>query len=204
MEETYQSQKTAEITKLSDSQLTDQLIAYYEMNRLSGIKPIDIIFILELWSFSTIITSTQPWLNLAMHMLNNLDIHTAITLYREILHDVSSVISLTRIEKISERNVILGEIAVFMRNFKQAQKHFIQSTRKDKAILLLRNLSLFEEAEKLGDLYMKTEISITSCMFGRHLEYQGKYVESLNAYQKAIDNIQFMKTTGEEFNTFRN
>ncbi|KAI9206652.1 uncharacterized protein BJ171DRAFT_597315 [Polychytrium aggregatum] len=141
----------------------------------------------EIWSNLSNIPSPRAWKMLAESMLHVLDIQTATRVYRQKLHDAGMVTTLNRISEYEDKNLLAGHICVALRMHGMAQEFFLASSYPQAALELRRNLLQWDQAMNLATKLAPHEITTIAKEYAQQLEFNGKYPEAHQMYQKALE-----------------
>lgn len=142
---------------------------------------------IDAWNICQILNEKDQWLVFADAALCNLDVETAIRIYRHI-GDVGMVWSLQGIKSAEDRNLLAGHLAMFRGDFNLAQDLYLSSTKPLAALDMRRNLLHWDLALQLAVKLAPYQIPYLSKEYAQQLEFVGDYVNALQHYQKGIVN----------------
>jgi WD repeat-containing protein 19 len=140
----------------------------------------------EIWSMINIVTSRKAWTMCAEAALHILDLPTAQRIYRQILHDTAMSMTLSSLSKTEDLLCLAGHIAVIFSDFELAQDHFLQSSEPRAALDMRRDLMQWESALNLAVKLAPREVTIIAKEYAAQLEGEGKYVDALSIYERAL------------------
>lgn len=139
----------------------------------------------EAWKIAMQLSLNECWTALADKALQILDINMAIRVYRQ-QEKPAMVMALERLMYVNEKNLLLGHVALLLKNFSEAQSHFMRSSRPTLALEMRRDLMHWDQALKLAEQLAPEEIPIISREYAVLLEFKGDIQSALDMYHKGI------------------
>ena len=140
-----------------------------------------------IWSYKDAIQLKKVWTILAEAALHSLDIPVARRIYRDILADPAMVLNLLRIEQVEDLNELQGHVAVIFGDFSLAQQCFLNSNNPKEALYLRRDILEWDQALALAPRLAPEEVPRIAREYALQLEMDGKPVDALAMYKKALD-----------------
>ncbi|XP_053210855.1 WD repeat-containing protein 19-like isoform X2 [Panonychus citri] len=158
----------------------------------SGHKTIDILSTTlklrrysDAWNICNSLNDLNLWKAFGQHALNDLNIDLARRVYR-CIGDAGMVHSLEKLNYIEEKNLIAGNVSLFLNHFDLAQKFFLSSSKPLEALEMRQNLQDWDSALALANRLSPSSIPIISREYASQLEFQGDYRSALDYYEKAL------------------
>uniref|UniRef100_A0A0L8I442 Anaphase-promoting complex subunit 4 WD40 domain-containing protein n=2 Tax=Octopus bimaculoides TaxID=37653 RepID=A0A0L8I442_OCTBM len=127
------------------------------------------------------------WEVVAEAALRNLEIDEAIAIYRQIKCP-AMVRDLKEIGKTEEWNLLIGYVAMILKEFNLAQESFLSSSQPKEALEMRKDLLQWDSALQLAKVLDPESIPFISLESAEELELTGKYMEALNHYEQGITN----------------
>ncbi|GAB1599158.1 repeat-containing 19-like [Argonauta hians] len=132
-----------------------------------------------------VLSAKNYWELLAEAALKNLQINEAIDIYRHIKCP-AMVMDLKEIAKIEEWNVLIGHVAIILKEFNLAQESFLSSSQPKEALEMRKDLLQWDNALQLAKFLDPESIPFISLESAKELELTGKYMEALNHYEQGL------------------
>ncbi|TNN10005.1 WD repeat-containing protein [Schistosoma japonicum] len=144
--------------------------------------------------FARQLNSHQLWSQLGMSCLRKMKFDIAIRCFRSI-QDPSHISAIQRIQKIEDRYLIAGYVAMVLKEFDKAQELFLVSSEPIAALEMRRDLLHWEDALQLARNLAPYEIPFICREYAMEMECTGDYVNALMYYERALnvsdDNNEF-------------
>ena len=142
----------------------------------------------DCWNICQALDDKDAWKQFAEVAAKYMDVELAIRVYRK-LGDVGMVLSLEKIKNLEDKNLLAGNIAMFLGDFSTAQDLFLSSSQPVAALDMRRDLLHWDQALELSKTLAPSEIPFISKEYGQQLEFMGDYPNALMHYEKGITNI---------------
>ncbi|XP_014256519.1 WD repeat-containing protein 19 [Cimex lectularius] len=139
----------------------------------------------DAWNTCLILNNKEDWLKLGNAALRNLDVETALKVFRHI-GDIGMVTSLQSIQHIENKKLISGHIAEILGEFDKAQTLYLESSEPIQALVMRQNLLQWDQALQLARNLAPEQVPSTSLEYANQLELMGNHVESLVHFERAI------------------
>ncbi|KAJ3412566.1 WD repeat-containing protein 19 [Chytridiales sp. JEL 0842] len=155
----------------------------------------------ELWALINVVTSRKAWTMVAEAALRVLDLEVGKRVYRQILHDPAMSMTLSTLLSSSEGEDLLslsGHVACIFGDFELAQSHFLGSAYPLAALEMRKDLGQWEAALALAEKLDAGQVTLLAKEFANQLEGQGKYVDALAYFDKALETSEGFPLTTED------
>lgn len=139
----------------------------------------------DCWTFCQKLNDIVAWIDLGKGALKALEVDFAIRVYRDI-GDVGMVTSLHQLRNLEDRNLLSGNIAMFLGEFNLAQDLFLASGKPLAALEMRRDLLHWDSALQLAKALAPEQIPYISREYAQQLEFTGDYMNALSHYEKGI------------------
>lgn len=143
----------------------------------------------DCWKLCKAINERKTWENLAECTLRNLDIDEAVEIYRHIKCP-AMVMDLLEIQNMEEWNLVIGYIAMFLKDFNLSQESFLNSSKPKEALEMRKNLLQWDSALQLAKVLHPENIPSISREYAEELELTGSFMEALNHYEQGITKLE--------------
>ncbi|CAH8554914.1 unnamed protein product [Schistosoma margrebowiei] len=136
--------------------------------------------------FANHLDSQQIWRRLGMSCLRAMNFDLAIRCFRSI-QDPGLILAVQRIQKIEDRYLLAGYIAMILKEFDKAQELFLISSEPIAALEMRRDLLHWEDALQLARNLAPKEIPFICREYAIEMEYTGDYINALMHYERALN-----------------
>ncbi|VDP37007.1 unnamed protein product [Schistosoma curassoni] len=136
--------------------------------------------------FANHLDSQQIWSQLGMSCLRVMNFDLAIRCFRSI-QDPGLILAVQRIQKIEDRCLLAGYIAMILKEFDKAQELFLISSEPIAALEMRRDLLHWEDALQLARNLAPKEIPFICREYAIEMEYTGDYINALMHYERALN-----------------
>ncbi|CAH8568313.1 unnamed protein product [Schistosoma haematobium] len=155
------------------------MVTYFEQALKCGCSEVAEIFANHL-------DSQQIWSQLGMSCLRVMNFDLAIRCFRSI-QDPGLILAVQRIQKIEDRCLLAGYIAMILKEFDKAQELFLISSEPIAALEMRRDLLHWEDALQLARNLAPKEIPFICREYAIEMEYTGDYINALMHYERALN-----------------
>uniref|UniRef100_A0A1A7WGZ7 WD repeat-containing protein 19 n=1 Tax=Iconisemion striatum TaxID=60296 RepID=A0A1A7WGZ7_9TELE len=139
----------------------------------------------EAWNLCKAAGSDADWAELGKACLVHMEVDLAIQVYR-MSGNVGMVLSLQSIQGIEDKNLLAGNLAMFLEEYDQAQDLYLSSSCPITALEMRRDLLHWDSALMLAKRLAEEQIPFISKEYAVHLEFIGDYVNALEHYEKGM------------------
>ncbi|KAL7750123.1 WD repeat-containing protein 19 [Sorochytrium milnesiophthora] len=133
----------------------------------------------------------------ANHRLERLDVATAMLLHR-CIGSASNVMLLERFKGVEDKHTLMGYVAMYMKDFDQAQKHFLASAAPIAALEMRRDLRQWEQALTLAQSISPQDVPTLCKEYAQQLENDGQYSEAQKMWEKAFQGTGALRLSPDE------
>ena len=98
------------------------------------------------------------------------------------------VLSLEQIKTIEDKNLLAGNVAMFLEDYTIAQELFLASGQPTAALDMRRDLLHWDQALELSKTLAAEQMPFISKEYGQQLEFMGDYPSALMHYEKGMTN----------------
>jgi WD repeat-containing protein 19 len=117
--------------------------------------------------------------------LEALDVATAVRVSREI-EDCQTVLALEPLMSCEDRNLLGGQVALYLRDYDLAQDMLLSSSRPVAALEMRCSLRQWDKAMRLAETLAPAQTPHICLQYAEQLQSQGEYEGSLQRYQQAL------------------
>uniref|UniRef100_A0A7S3LUV7 WD repeat-containing protein 19 n=1 Tax=Palpitomonas bilix TaxID=652834 RepID=A0A7S3LUV7_9EUKA len=142
----------------------------------------------DAWDLACTLNSNTYWKELSMSALDALDVPLALRVSRQ-LKDPALVLALQQIQKVEDKNVLAGHIALLTGKYDQAQELFLSGSAPLAALEMRKDLMQWEQAMRLAQTLSPESIPLISRQYASQLEFQGDYVAALDMYERGLSQV---------------
>merc|ERR1719502_2506534 len=167
----------------------------YEYKAAQGGSPLErfkqnlaLLRLKEAWDAALQLDARPYWLALAGKALENMDIHMAIRVYRQ-LGDPGMVMGLERISHVEDKNLLAGHILLIFAQHQGAQDLFLSSSRPVTALEMQRDLLHWDQALKLAHTLAPAQVPELSVEYAQQLEFKGEHESALKMFESALNSV---------------
>eukprot|EP01029_Cantina_marsupialis_P026834 TRINITY_DN7306_c0_g1_i3.p1 TRINITY_DN7306_c0_g1~~TRINITY_DN7306_c0_g1_i3.p1 ORF type:complete len:1019 (-),score=347.17 TRINITY_DN7306_c0_g1_i3:302-3358(-) len=122
------------------------------------------------------------WLALSGKAMEQLDMTTAIRVYRE-LGDAAMVMALEGLEMLEDKSLLAGHVAMLFGDYNLAQELFVSSSEPTVALEMRRDLFNWEHALKLAQSLAPEQVALLSVEYAQQLEFRQDFSGALSMYE---------------------
>jgi len=112
------------------------------------------------------------------------------------LGQIAQVLHLEKLKTITEKYQLLGYIAMFFKNFSEAQTHFTRSSNPRLALEMRRNLLHWDQALALAETLSPDDVPVLSKEYAQQLEFRGEFGQALEMYRRG--KVPLPDVTGDD------
>jgi WD repeat-containing protein 19 len=117
--------------------------------------------------------------------LEALDVATAVRVSRE-MQDCQTVLALEPLISCEDRNLLGGQVALYLRDYDLAQDMLLSSSRPVAALEMRCSLREWDKAMRLAETLAPAQTPHICLQYAEQLQSQGEYEGALQRYQQAL------------------
>ncbi|XP_050543310.1 WD repeat-containing protein 19 isoform X2 [Daktulosphaira vitifoliae] len=149
-------------------------------------KQIALLRFNDAWKTCQLLNKNIYWEKLGKSCLEYFNLEIAIQIYSHIAN-VSMVWSLELIKDIEDKNLFAAHVAMYLKEFDNAQKLFLESSNPIKALEMRQDLLQWDLALDLAKKLAPKRLPFISYKYGQQLELIGKASEALRQYEQGLN-----------------
>ena len=145
------------------------------------------------WLTALELDKRQFWLALSGKAMETLNVELASRVYRQ-LGDAAMVMALQDCMHIEDRLLLAGHICMLFCDYQRAQDLFLASSRPQTALEMRRDLLQWDQALKLAQALMPSQVPDICVQYGQQLEFRDDNEGALRMFDSAIN---FQNSNGQ-------
>jgi len=139
----------------------------------------------DAFSFAMQMDETSAYTLLRNEALEALDIATAVRVSR-LMQDCQTVLALEPLSTCEDRNLLGGQVALYLRDYALAQDLLLSSARPIAALEMRCSLREWDKAMRLAETLAPAQTPHICLQYAEQLQSQGEYEPALERYEQAL------------------